>query len=142
MATWLVRPLPERPDFRLVVTFLWGDFHDIDSDGDATNPASTQWTWLYLQNRGNPAEIVNIDVAEEPTSFRIKADLPWLAAATAYFLAAEFDARVRAEEGREWLAPGTLIDRVAPFDLKAAVLRARDSVWRKATLDNPYPNRR
>lgn len=119
---------------------MWGDFHNVDSDGDATNPASKQWTWLYIQNRANPAETVDIEVAEAPTSFRITADLPWLAAATAYFLASEFDARVRAEEQPGWVDPRAIIDHVAQFDLEAAIVRARDSVWRKATLANPYPN--
>jgi hypothetical protein len=142
MATWFVDPLPERPDFRLIISFLWGDFHDVDSDGDSSNPASRDWTWLSVRNRGQPAETVDIElVSTSTTCFKVEAGLSWLTAATAYFLAIESSGRVRAEQGTEWLERQTLTEHTANFDLDAAVARARHSIWRKATLANPYPNR-
>ncbi|MCA9217630.1 MAG: hypothetical protein KDB27_31390 [Planctomycetales bacterium] len=30
----------QRPDFRLVITFLWHDLFDVDTEGNSHNPAS------------------------------------------------------------------------------------------------------
>ena len=33
-----VRPTGPRPDFRLVIAFLWAEMHNVDSDGNRTIP--------------------------------------------------------------------------------------------------------
>ena len=53
-----IRPKGPRPDFRLVITFLWSDMRNVDSDGDSDNPASTTWTWLYVKDRVCPTSTV------------------------------------------------------------------------------------
>ena len=53
-----------RPDFRLLVSFLWGDEHDVDTDGDAKHPASTDWTDLYCANRQNATETFEVTVIQ------------------------------------------------------------------------------
>ncbi len=37
METWLVQAARTEPEFRLVVTFLWSDMHNVDADGDSDN---------------------------------------------------------------------------------------------------------
>jgi hypothetical protein len=142
MATWLVEAPRERPDFRLFITFLWSEFHDVDSDGDSDNPASYEWSYLYLRNRADPAELVDIDTVEEQgrPCVRIRSEVSWLAAAAAYFLAHEGNVRVRAPAQPDWDHREALRAHLGAFDLEAASTRANGSIWRQATLENPYPN--
>jgi hypothetical protein len=128
MTTWLVEPLAKRPAVPLIITFLWGEDHNVDSDGDSSNPESNEWTWLYVASRERPDEVVNVDVVEaSPNRFKVESDLPWLAAATAYFLALDGDALVRAVEGDGWVDRRVLEQHVAPFDLRAASERVQRS---------------
>ena len=46
MPRFFVQPEGPRPDFRLVITFLGGDSHNVDTDGNSHNPASRDWTCL------------------------------------------------------------------------------------------------
>ncbi|RKH53464.1 hypothetical protein D7V93_26795 [Corallococcus llansteffanensis] len=142
-ATWFVKPLHERPDFRLVIAFLWGDLHNIDSDGDSDNPASRSWTWLYLRSRERAGERVDLDMEEGTEAcMRIRSEEPWLAAAVACFLAMEGKAQVRRGDDTEWGDAPSRVDAVGAFDFHAAIERARVSVWRESTLEDPYPNLR
>ena len=126
MTTWLVEPLAKPPSVAQIITFLWGADHNVDSDGDASNPESNAWTWLYVASRERPDEVVNVDVVEAvPNRFKVESELLWLAAATAYVLAVHGDARVRAAERDEWVDPRVLEQYLAEFDLQAAAERVR-----------------
>lgn len=142
-ATWFVKPLHVRPDFRLIAAFLWGDGHRTDSDGDSDNPASRSWTWLYLRSRERAGERVDLDMVEGTEAcMRIRSEVPWLAAAVASFLGVEGKAQVRREGDSEWGEAPSHADAVGAFDFDAAMERARVSVWRESTLEDPYPNLR
>jgi hypothetical protein len=140
-ALFRVKPAGPRPDFRLVVSFLWSDMHNVDSDGDSYNPASRDWMELYLKNREVPSEVVSVHPLEmDPLILAVESESEALAARTAFFLARETDGEVADGEGK-FGRYTTLESRVgAEFDHEAALRRADASVWRKATLENPYPN--
>lgn len=140
--TFHVKPAGPRPDFRLVITFLWSDSHNVDSDGDASNPASRDWTELYLMNREETAEEVEVYPSQAtPLILAVDSDREYLSARVAYFLARETRGEVAMESGG-YLSPDVLVSRLgAGFDLAAALQRADDSVWRRSTLDSPYPGR-
>ena len=140
--TWFVEAAPERPNFMLVISFLWGDLHDVDSDGDSSPASSRTWTWLQVCNRAAPAEAVSVAMEDDGRSLRVDSDVPWLAAATAYFLAHEGATRVRADATEPWTPCDVLVAHLGDFDLGAALARSDASIWRQATIDNPYPNRR
>jgi hypothetical protein len=143
MARIFLQPRGPRPDFRLVISFLWGDLHNVDTDGNSDNPASRDWTELYCQNRENLLETFDVSpVSQSPLILKIESDLPDLAARVAYFLATETGAAVASEISGPWHDPASLRESVGSFDLTAAELRANKSVWREATLDDPYPNLR
>jgi hypothetical protein len=137
MHTWFLEPCPVKPDFRLVITFLWHDLHNVDTDGDSYNAASRTWTELYVMNREDSREVVEV----EARRVRVRSATPWLAAAVAFFLAEEGGVAV-SRDGSVWLDRGELRGEVGVFDLDAAIARAAASVWRRATLADPYPNRR
>ena len=137
-----VRTSGLRPDFRLVIAFLWSDLHNCDTDGDSHNPASREWTELYCKNRENPAEVFDVaPVAEQPLILEVTSADPALAARVAYFLAIEADGTWADCQSGPFRDARELEDVLSEgFDLAAALERAARSVWRKATLDAPYPN--
>jgi hypothetical protein len=140
---FFVQPQGLRPDFRLVVTFLWGDFHNVDTDGNSYNPASREWTVLFCQNRECEGEVFEVGpFSERPLVLRVDSPLPALAARVAWFLAKETQSEVALEPTGPWHEVSWLKDQVGAFDLTEAARRASLSCWRRATLDNPYPNLR
>ncbi len=77
-----------RPDFRLVLAFVWGDEVDTDTDGDSRPVDSREWTELYAQNRGRKDEVFNVNPAsDEPLVLKVQSKHEWLAAAVAHLLA-------------------------------------------------------
>lgn len=136
-----VRPAGPRPDFRVVITFLWSEMHNVDSEGNSHNPASREWTWLYLRDRAEPKKLVEVhQVQEDPLVLAIDSDQAALAARVAFFLARETGGEVAFGTGVFTSADSLLPLLGADFDLTEALQRADDSVWRSATEDNPYPN--
>jgi len=126
-------------DFRTVISFLWSDFHNVDTDGDSQNPASRQWTDLHILNRENSKETVDIMIeTRSPLVFRVESKLESLAARIAFFLAEWCHGEVRTLDGcpvRDILALAG-----QEFSISAGMARARSSIWNKSTLANPYPN--
>ena len=141
MPRFFVQPQRIRPDFRLVVTFLWGDLHNVDTDGNSFNPASRDWTVLFCQNRECKSEIFEVGpFSERPLILQIDSRIPELAARVAWFLAKETNSEVAVEPAGPWHKLSWLEDQVGAFDLTEAERRASVSCWRRATLENPYPN--
>jgi hypothetical protein len=64
--TFFIYTERSRPPFYLVTTFVWGDGHDFDSDGNSRTPHDTEWTELYCTNRSSPFERFNVEVLKEP----------------------------------------------------------------------------
>jgi hypothetical protein len=123
-----------RPDFRLFIPFLWNEEHDVDSDGNSYNPASRTWTYLYMSSREIPDQTFEInEVSNQPIQFRVISTNEHLANRVAYFLARETNGDIIGiETGKE---------KIGDFNLEQALERADKSIWRKSTLENPYPNR-
>jgi hypothetical protein len=140
MTNFFIQPKTPRPDFRVVIAFLWGDWENVDTEGNAANPASREWTELYGANRGRPQEIFDVEpIAAQPLTLRVTSELSEIAARVAYFLAVETESLVAAGKAGPWQDPSWLADKVGAFDLAEATERAARSHWRQATLDNPYP---
>jgi hypothetical protein len=55
----------ERPDFRLVIAFLWHDGQNVNTDGNSHHPASRTWTELYIENREQPDQVVDVTPYQE-----------------------------------------------------------------------------
>ncbi len=141
MNTLYVRPGGDRPDFRIVLTFLWSEDRDLDTDGDSDNPASRSWTELYAQDRRTPEETVDCSpVSKAPLILKIESEKEYLAARLAWFLTSETDGTVSTTLDGPYQSAETIKDKLGEeFDLSAAVERARACRYNKATLDNPYP---
>ena len=138
-----VQPQGPRPDFRLIITFLWGDFHNVDTDGNSHNPASRDWTCLYVQNRECEHEVVEVGpFSEHPLILQVDSPVPELAARVTWFLAKETNSKVAPEPTGPWQDISLLKSQVGSFDLTEAEQRASISCWRRATLEDPYPNLR
>jgi len=141
MATLYVRPAGPRPDFRLVLAFLWGDAADCDTDGNARHPADREWTELYAQNRTRPGEVFDVVAANvDPVVLEVASPLEWLAAAVAYLLAETTAGSVASDPSGPFTPAASALPRATDFDVRAAWARYRDSPFRRSTADNPYPN--
>jgi hypothetical protein len=140
MAYFFIQPQTPRPDFRLVITFLWNDSQDVDTDGNAHNPASREWTELYCLNRDRPQETFDVEpVSNEPLTLRIASRNCELAARVAYYLAIETKSLVSSSQIGPWYPPECLTKQLGTFDLHEATNRVAKSRWRETTLDHPYP---
>jgi hypothetical protein len=136
-----IRPAGPRPDFRLLITFLWSEMHNVDSEGDAHNPASREWTRLYLKARAHPDDVVEVHPIDlDPLVLAIDSAKADLAARVAFFLAREANGDVASVPGAFTSTDSLLPHLGIDFDLTRALQRADASVWRSATAENPYPN--
>ena len=133
-----------RPDFRTVISFLWSDFHNVDSEGDSHNPASREWTSLYLQNRENGEEVVEVGRnGDEPLVLCIVSPLRSMALGVAYLLVHWSSGEILDAESGETLDQKHVMDELeVSFDLLTRIERAERSIWNQSTLTNPYPNQK
>ncbi|WP_271765973.1 hypothetical protein [Aquimarina algiphila] len=84
-----------RPDFRLVCEWVSDEIHSIDTDGDSHNPASKEWTWLYLTNRKIENEYAEIgQIKENSEIYEIESSKAEFGYFLAYFLAKETKAKI------------------------------------------------
>ncbi len=83
-------------------------------------------------------EIAQSDL--NPEWMEISSTDVFIARRVAYFLARETDSPILLPDGKRQTLE-SLAEELGPdFDLQAALQRADKSVWRKATLEKPYPN--
>jgi hypothetical protein len=131
-----------RPDFRLVLAFVWGDA-ETDTDGNSRNPASREWTELYAQNWGRRDEAFNVfPVSGDPLVLQVQSEREWLAAVVAHLLAEATGGGVSDQAAGPFHPPASVLSRAGGFDVAAAWERFRASPFHRATLDDPYPNLR
>lgn len=143
MQTFYVKPEGSRPDFRLVLAFVWGDDTRCDTDGNSHNPASRDWTELYAQNRARPTELFEVyPTSEEPLVMTVESEHEWLAAAVALLLTESTGGSVSTEFAGKFGASESLYPWLGGFDVPAAWDRFRASPFQRSTLEDPYPNLR
>jgi hypothetical protein len=125
LTNFFIQPHALRPEFWLVIVFVFGHDSDVDTDGDSYNPASREWTELYCLNRKQPQEVFDVDpVSDSPLTLRISSKVSELAARVAYYLARETKSPVAASESGPWHDPEWLAGQVGSFDLAEASARA------------------
>jgi hypothetical protein len=132
----------ERPDFRLVITFLWHDGQNVDTDGNSYNPASRTWTQLYIQNREQPDQVVDVTPYQEsPLILLIESKQQYLAARVAFFLSTFCGGCVSSQADGEYRQPDSLLSHVGvDFGTSAAMERVAQSPFSHSSVDNPFPN--
>lgn len=70
--TLYINPKMERPRFKDIAHFLWGEGVDLDSDGNSETPDDRNWTELTLINRNDGSERIDIDpVSYDPLILKI-----------------------------------------------------------------------
>jgi hypothetical protein len=142
VATRYVRPAGSRPDFRLVLAFVWGDAADCDTEGNARHPADREWTELYAQNRSRSDEVFNvIEFGKDPLVLTVESPTEWLAAAVANLLAESSGGSVSNDPVGPFTPAKSALAYVGDFDVKGAWSRYQESPFQRSSADNPYPNR-
>jgi hypothetical protein len=139
---FLVRLDGLRPDFRTVISFLWSDLHNVDSDGDSYNPASREWTELYLRNREKEEEVVEVlPEEEEPLVLRVVSPFRTIALGVSYFLVHWSSGDILDVDSKKPINQKLVMDELeATFHLTSRIERAERSIWNQSTLEQPYPN--
>lgn len=137
---YFVKINAERPDYRRIVSFLWSDLQNVNSDGNSYNPASREWTELTLENREPPHESVDIDpIQKEPLILAVKSKRRDIVARTTYILAKETNGKVAIKLEGEFVDYEFLEQEMGSFDLQKALNRFENSMFANSTLENPYP---
>lgn len=134
-----------RPDYRVMISLLWGDFEEVDTDGEGVNPAERDWTDLSVIRRSDDAQRIDIiSVHREPLVLEISSPHPAIPPVIAYFLVHETGASWSTTPNGPYIRDVKLLEKRANhnFNLKAGMERAQSSIWRMSSLDNPYPNQR
>jgi hypothetical protein len=131
-----------RPDFRLLVTFVWGGIEGVETNGDADNPASRSWTWLVARTKSKPLQELEVDKAsDEPNSLVVSGNSAEVAARAAYFLALEMGANVRVGSPRGAMVTMRELEQIAgSSSIRGGLETCAVSIWRKSSPANPYPN--
>ncbi len=88
MTQYFVKAERERPDFRLVITYLWHDLYNVDTDGGFIQSSQSHVDSSFRRNRQDESEIVYVNPATNSAMvLRVESEKEHLAARTAYFLA-------------------------------------------------------
>jgi hypothetical protein len=132
----------DRPDFRIIKVFIWGEKHNTDSDGDSYNPASRTWTQLYIGSREVKGQSIDIcPLTSDPLIMKIQSPDKELAKQVTLFLSEETNGEIFADEAlRTRLTNDEIKRNINVKDYNQRKLRTKNSIWRQSTLDNPYPN--
>src|SRR5690242_3299728 len=126
MVKLYVKAAGPRPDFRLVLAFVWGDEVDTDTDGDSRPVDSRDWTELYAQNRGRKDEVFNVSPAsDEPLVLQVRSEYEWLASAVAHLLAKTTGGGVSDQAAGPFISADSVLARLGAFDVQAAWERFR-----------------
>jgi len=107
-------------------------------------PPSHEWAELYICNRENHVETVDITpVQQAPLILEVESALDYLAALTAYFLACQTQGTASASMNGDYAEPASLLGLVGgAFSVDEAIQRVKMSPFGRATSDDPYPNLR
>lgn len=137
-----LKPVDSRPDFRLVKVWLWGENHETDSYGNSFNPADRDWTELYLSSRKKDNEYIDIyPICENPPVLQIKGSAIEIILQTAYFLCVETNGQLSySPDFHKTVNLDQIKKRIGAFNISEARERTDKSIWRKSSLNNPYPN--
>ncbi|WP_338762278.1 hypothetical protein WAF17_17295 [Bernardetia sp. ABR2-2B] len=140
--TFFLNPKKERPDFRLVITWLWNDLQNVDTEGNSYNPASKEWTELYIVNRENKNEKIDIyPITENPLLLEISATTKELSYKLVYFLSEQTEGDIFMEkEMNNIISKTEILNHIDSKWLEDAKKRIDNSIWKNITLENPYPS--
>ena len=144
----------DRPDYRQVPVYLWGEGHAFDCSSNSYHPAKQEWSWFCLSNREKPSE--RLEILTEATSPMIltrnvvvvshvimqvqSQNLP-LAARAAFYLATYSGGEVALKLEDPFSPPDILLPHLGPdFNPTAALTRAQASPFTRSFLGNPQTN--
>lgn len=130
----------QRPDFRVFKAFFFGDdFHNCDSDGNASPVYSRDWTELYMRSRENNQWFDIQCIEKDNLTFKITSNTEENVYQIAYFLAKETKG-VIINRKNQIIDANDVISRMGNFNLEERLLLAEKSIWRKSSKGNPFPN--
>jgi hypothetical protein len=127
----------ERPDFRVFIDLLYGQIHNVDTEGNSNPVNSRNWTDLYIKDREGSDPAVEIIVSLDNLNlFEIDSKDSKLEEIVSIYLFEYCGCSI--------LYNNIVLSAQEIKNLKikysAALDRARFSVWHNSSDENPYPN--
>lgn len=130
MITYFIKPKRRRPDFRVLLSFLWRDAENVDSWGDIS-AASGYWTDLDCYHKDRPDEEFSVyPVKFSPLILCVESETEEMASRVTYFLARQTRCGYFETEFGWYRQPESLISRFGwDFDLEEAWERMKKCPW-------------
>ncbi|MFT5497413.1 MAG: hypothetical protein ACI9TH_002819 [Kiritimatiellia bacterium] len=131
-----VRIVGDRPDFRVFISLLYSDFHNVDTDRDSHPGHSRKWTYLYIEDRSREAPSVCLEVCTHSSYFSVSSDSERLEELTALYLLEYCGDQIMV--GEKVLSEEVVTCLKSRYVFYFA--RAQGSVWHQSSDQFPYPN--
>ena len=130
MITYFIKPKRRRPDFRVLLSFLWRDVDNVDAWGDIS-AASGYWTDLDCFHKMRPEEEFSVfPVKFSPLILCVESETEEMTSRVTYFLAKQTHCGYFETEFGWYRQPEALICRFGwDFDLDEAYDRVKASPW-------------
>jgi hypothetical protein len=132
----VVHVIGPRPDFRVFIGLLYGDMHNVDTEGDSVPVYSRHWRELYIKDRESADASVEIAARQHREVFEVRSADRRLEQLAALYLFQFCGDRIEAD--------GTALASDATATLSARYSaeldRARQSIWHRSSKTAPYPN--
>jgi len=134
-------PRKRRPDFRLLMTWLWSDSENIESDGNYRNPPSKEWTGPYIRHRrDNNFYFESNPVADDPLVLEIKSTNKLMLNKVGYFMQERTDGELSESfDCKRSLSKNFIRELIQSFSVDDANDRVASSRYIHTTKDDPYP---
>lgn len=136
-----------RPDARLVFELVYGSKYDLallSTESERSSPADRNWTWLFFRPKKveEQGETVSIEeVTSVPLVMEVESTMQGVASLVSYFMKVETGCRVTEDaEGANLFESGELLEGCIGLNPLERIKSLETSVWRSATLENPYPS--
>src|SRR6185437_10826617 len=131
-----VHVISPRPDFRVIIGLLYGDMHNVDTEGNSVPVYSRRWTSLYLTDRESDDPCVAIEARDDEAFFDIRSEDQRLEELAVLYLFQFCGDRIETD-GRV-IEASEIAALSARYSVELA--RAQQSIWHRSSESVPYPN--
>jgi hypothetical protein len=125
-----------RPDFRVIIGLLYGDMHNVDTEGNSVPVHSRRWTSLYVKDRESDDPCVEIEARDDGATFEVISEDQRLEELAAFYLFRFCGDRIEVD-GRP-IEAEQVTALLTRYSVELA--RAEQSIWHRSSESVPYPN--
>jgi hypothetical protein len=125
------------PDFRVFIDLLYGENHNVDTDGNSYPVNSRLWTYLYISDRESHDAPVTILVKQSnPNIFEVKSKSQELETLAALYLFLYCGTSIAFNDRELEQKEIEILKQRYTGQLQ----RAEKAIWHESSDQRPYPN--